>query len=297
MAGSDLHVNTRTKDGKTWGMLSLSSLGFIGKLFRNSHLQQLATFFMMFYDEKPVDWLIYNFLDTKDLTVFVSDRHVFHHIGRQSSLHGKEQHVVDYDFPRLYALREEKSRSTKKPLSEKPKPINPPAVFYSTMGDNQYYSPDALYNTPHGLYWAEAANKSAYFTVSFRHYQVLHNIRIETGTKEHPGDILHHASLVAGLKTRLKGKSVPQQRIACTNDVHLGTFVNGRVEVRVNNTDAVACVSVIVEQAQDEWVIFNIFNINSTDTGRSTSGRKGNRAPPEDEAVKRVLRDQQQRLR
>jgi hypothetical protein len=42
----------------SWLMLEFSSLGFISKLFRTADLPMITEFLLMFYREKPVDWLL-----------------------------------------------------------------------------------------------------------------------------------------------------------------------------------------------------------------------------------------------
>ena len=39
--------------------------GYIGKLFHNHDLPSLVQFYLMFYNDKPVDWLLDDFLKTK----------------------------------------------------------------------------------------------------------------------------------------------------------------------------------------------------------------------------------------
>ena len=285
---------SRDKLSKIWGMISLSSLGFIGKLFRSCHLQQLAAFFVMFHDEKPVDWLIYNFLDTKDLTIFLSETHIFHHIGTQSSLHGKQQSLVDLDFPRLYAVRQYLANKGSPPAERIGPRINPPAMLFSTMGENKYYSPQAFYNTPDGIYWAESVKNSTHFTVLFRNYQLLEGVSIITGMAEHPGDVIRGANLYAGtriLKAKkyvsIDGEMVRQS--TCTNDVLLGKFENGRVGVRLQSALQAACLSVVVTESQKSWAIFNQIHINSKDSGKSTTDRKNAPRRPDVESVKHQL--------
>uniref|UniRef100_A0A183EWE0 CCR4-NOT transcription complex subunit 11 n=1 Tax=Gongylonema pulchrum TaxID=637853 RepID=A0A183EWE0_9BILA len=45
-------------EAEDWLMLEFSSLGFIGKLFRSSDLTLLTQFIALFYQVKPVDWLL-----------------------------------------------------------------------------------------------------------------------------------------------------------------------------------------------------------------------------------------------
>lgn len=49
--------------GKHWVMASFSSLGFIGKLFNNSHIPKLAEFLLTFSTEAPCDWLVWVWID------------------------------------------------------------------------------------------------------------------------------------------------------------------------------------------------------------------------------------------
>ena len=49
--------------GKHWVMASFSSLGFIGKLFNNSHVPKLAEFLLTFSTEAPCDWLVWVWID------------------------------------------------------------------------------------------------------------------------------------------------------------------------------------------------------------------------------------------
>ena len=49
--------------GKHWVMASFSSLGFIGKLFNNTHLPKLAEFLLTFSAEAPCDWLVWVWID------------------------------------------------------------------------------------------------------------------------------------------------------------------------------------------------------------------------------------------
>lgn len=58
-------VSKQTVLSKDWIILDFCSLGFIGKLFKSADLSQLILFFVMFYNDKPIDWLLDNFVQTK----------------------------------------------------------------------------------------------------------------------------------------------------------------------------------------------------------------------------------------
>ena len=45
-------------------VIDYCQLGFIGKLFKSTDLPTLIQFFLMFYNDKPVDWLLENVIQT-----------------------------------------------------------------------------------------------------------------------------------------------------------------------------------------------------------------------------------------
>ena len=49
---------------KSWFVIEFCSLGFIGKLFKSTDLPWLVQFLLMFYNDKPVDWLLDDLLRT-----------------------------------------------------------------------------------------------------------------------------------------------------------------------------------------------------------------------------------------
>ena len=104
-----------------WFMLNFCQLGFIGKLFRTRDLPTLIQFFLMFYSDKPVDWLLYDIMSTKACNPAgrypdqkakdpkscekeISKIRIeykpslFQHIGTHSSLNGKIQKMTDKNF-------------------------------------------------------------------------------------------------------------------------------------------------------------------------------------------------------
>ena len=114
----------KTSAKQDWFMINFCQLGFIGKLFRTKDLPTLIRFFLMFYSDKPVDWLLYDIMSTK--VCQPADRYpvnskpiakgcekeinkirieykpsLFQHIGRQSSLIGKIQNMTDNSFGKI----------------------------------------------------------------------------------------------------------------------------------------------------------------------------------------------------
>lgn len=50
---------------EAWKIIEFSQLGFIGKLFKTNELSLFINFFLMFANDKPVDWLYDIALDVK----------------------------------------------------------------------------------------------------------------------------------------------------------------------------------------------------------------------------------------
>ncbi|KAK1343183.1 hypothetical protein QTO34_015960 [Cnephaeus nilssonii] len=101
-----------------WFYIEFSVLGFIGKLFKSENLTDFIQFFLMFYKDKPIDWLLGDIFKVKMCNpgeTFVSmflfckyqekcvERNkqirirykpsLFQHVGIQSSYRGTEQYL------------------------------------------------------------------------------------------------------------------------------------------------------------------------------------------------------------
>ncbi|XP_011529966.1 alpha-1,3-mannosyl-glycoprotein 4-beta-N-acetylglucosaminyltransferase-like protein MGAT4D isoform X10 [Homo sapiens] len=90
-----------------WFFIEFSMLGFIGKLFRSEDLTHFVRFFLMFYKEKPIDWLLNDIFQVKvcdageDLRNCMKRKKqiriqykpsLFQHVGIHSSFPRKEQY-------------------------------------------------------------------------------------------------------------------------------------------------------------------------------------------------------------
>ena len=50
-----------------WMILEFSQLGFIGKMFKSLDLSVIVEFILMFYRDKPIDWLLDHILSGRKL--------------------------------------------------------------------------------------------------------------------------------------------------------------------------------------------------------------------------------------
>ena len=89
---------------KNWIVIEFCKLGFIGKMFKSSNLSMFVQFFITFFKDKPVDWLLSDVISTKVCTPKMDAKacqlaknkkwirypvSLFKHIGVHSSLKGK----------------------------------------------------------------------------------------------------------------------------------------------------------------------------------------------------------------
>ncbi|CAD7076635.1 unnamed protein product [Hermetia illucens] len=106
----------RTATKSMWFVLDFCQLGFIGKMFKSAELPWLITFFQMFYNDKPVDWLLDHLIETRVCNWEKDQKHckqekakywihykpsLFQHIGTTSSLKGKVQKLKDKQFGKI----------------------------------------------------------------------------------------------------------------------------------------------------------------------------------------------------
>ena len=95
-------------------VLEFSELGFIGKLFKSEDLRQFITHALLFFEDKPIDWIFQDFFKEKicaptddpkvcrkrvDMSIYKKfHRSQFRHVGAISSLGGKVQELFDFKF-------------------------------------------------------------------------------------------------------------------------------------------------------------------------------------------------------
>ena len=94
-------LNQKTDE---WILLEFSQLGFIGKLFKTTDIPSIIQFIIMFYKDKPIDWLLDHYVYVRVCNLDKDAKHcqrqkesvrirfkpsLFQHVGTHSSLPGK----------------------------------------------------------------------------------------------------------------------------------------------------------------------------------------------------------------
>ncbi|EHA97912.1 Alpha-1,3-mannosyl-glycoprotein 4-beta-N-acetylglucosaminyltransferase B [Heterocephalus glaber] len=113
-----------------WMILEFSQLGFTGKMFKSLDLSLIVEFILMFYRDKPIDWVLDPILWVKVCNPEKDAKHcdrqkanlwvrfkpsLFQYVGTNSSLAGKIQKLKDKDFGKE-ALRKEHVNPPAEPL-------------------------------------------------------------------------------------------------------------------------------------------------------------------------------------
>ncbi|XP_070612743.1 alpha-1,3-mannosyl-glycoprotein 4-beta-N-acetylglucosaminyltransferase-like protein MGAT4D [Erythrolamprus reginae] len=176
-----------------WIILEFSHLGFIGKLFRCRDLPLIVEFFLMFYKDKPIDWLLDHLISVKvcnpekngkDCQSRKSNLRVrykpslFQHVGFYSSLTGKTQRLRDKDFDKT-SFR---------------KHVNPPAKMKTSLKAYQRFTLEKAYNGLE-IFWALAPKAGDYILFIFEEPLKIIRYLFRSGNSDHRRDILFNATV------------------------------------------------------------------------------------------------------
>ncbi|XP_070804793.1 alpha-1,3-mannosyl-glycoprotein 4-beta-N-acetylglucosaminyltransferase-like protein MGAT4D [Pituophis catenifer annectens] len=182
------------KLSQEWIVLEFSRLGFIGKLFRCKDLPLIVEFFLMFYKDKPIDWLLDHLISVKvcnpekngkDCESRKSNLRIrykpslFQHVGFHSSLTGKTQKLRDEDFVKTSLVK---------------KHINPPAKMKTSLKVFQQFTLEKAYNGLE-IFWAFAPKAGDYILFNFEEPLKIIRYLIRSGNSEHRKDILFNATV------------------------------------------------------------------------------------------------------
>ena len=255
-----------------WLMIEFSSLGFIGKLFRSGDLSTLVEFFLMFYKEKPNDWLLDHIFWVKVCHPEKTAKHckkekaklrikfkpsLFQHIGKESSLKGKKQTLVDKEFK-------------KQPLFHAH--VNPKAVIKTDFEEYQKFTAERGYL---GLtyFWALSPLKNSVLRVLFSGPERIDRFCFKSGNVEHPADKLVNGTVEViphstykkyvdnGVAEPLKNK----RGVYLDEDyVRVGSFdstgvASGRIPKSVKPISELRIR--VTENVLKNWVLISEFNI------------------------------------
>ncbi|XP_067850052.1 alpha-1,3-mannosyl-glycoprotein 4-beta-N-acetylglucosaminyltransferase B-like isoform X2 [Heptranchias perlo] len=249
-----------------WMVLEFSQLGFIGKLFKSPDLTLIVEFIIMFYKDKPIDWLLDHILWVKVCNPEKDTKHcdrqkanlrirykpsLFQHVGTHSSLAGKLQPLRDKDFRKKLLY---KGHS------------NPTAELTSSLKIYQHYSLDKAYRGD-DFFWTFTPTAGDF--IKFRFFQSLKVERylFRSGNVEHPGDKLFNTTVevLPADKSEVEKKSLqnsntkyPKYEETDDGYLRIGAFRNGIAEGEVDaSIGKIEAIRLSILSESPVWVLLS----------------------------------------
>lgn len=257
--------NQKTTD---WLLLEFSQLGFIGKLFKTYNLPWVVEFFLMFFKDKPIDWLLDNIFYVKYCSPEHDMKHcarmtaeyrrrykpsLFQHIGVQSSLKGKVQKLKDKDF--------------RFKMGKTVNYINPNAEVSTSLEVYKRYSFDKVY-MGESFFWATQPKKGDAVNMKFIPPIVIDKYVFLSGAPEHPGDKFYNTTVEVlpqdhvNKKGGILDNKSHSHNYKMTDDKYLviGEFIGtsgvaeGTIDIKLGNISA---IRLVIQAPSESWVILN----------------------------------------
>ncbi|XP_051473968.1 alpha-1,3-mannosyl-glycoprotein 4-beta-N-acetylglucosaminyltransferase-like protein MGAT4D [Apus apus] len=251
------------KQSQEWMILEFSQLGFIGKLFKSEDLPLIVEFFLMFYKDKPIDWLIDHLLwvkvcnPEKDATHCEKEKaklrirakpSLFQHMGTYSSLAGKIQNLKDKDFGKNVLHKAHN---------------NPPAKLYTSLRIYQQYTLEKVYEGK-DCFWAFSPMEGDYISFTFLNPLKVEKYFFRSGNVEHPGDKLFNTTVEMLPADEMLRKELVDNgskfKYPATKDGYLqiGAFENGIAEGSINRSiGKIQAIRLSINSDSPVWVILS----------------------------------------
>ncbi|KAJ6667895.1 hypothetical protein lerEdw1_016216 [Lerista edwardsae] len=251
------------------GVLKEKFLAFgniLGKMFKSLDLSLIVEFLLMFYKDKPIDWLLDHILWVKVCNPEKDAKHcdrqkanlrirfkpsLFQHVGTHSSLAGKIQKLKDKDFGKQ-ALRKEH--------------VNPPAEVSTSLKTYQHFSLEKAY-LREDFFWAFTPTAGDF--VRFRFFKPLRIERFffRSGNIEHPEDKLFNTTVeVLPFDSLQSDKEALQEGRATafkyqrTSDgyIQIGSFSKGIAEGEVDPSfGPLEAIRLTIQTDSPVWIILS----------------------------------------
>ncbi|XP_066956385.1 alpha-1,3-mannosyl-glycoprotein 4-beta-N-acetylglucosaminyltransferase A isoform X3 [Macrobrachium rosenbergii] len=226
----------KTSEKKNWFVLDFCQLGFIGKMFKCVELPYLVQFFIMFYNDKPVDWLLDYLIQTKICNLDKDTKHckkakenvwihfkpsLFQHIGTHSSLKGKVQKLKDKTAVGIPVANSHNVKKYRKGLKDKQfgkvqlyfPHDNPSAVVETQIKPYKTYTLQRAYRGE-SYFWGLLPQQGDMLQFTFDPPIVIKGYLFRSGNVEHPSDRFYNTTV----------EVLPVQPLSNLEDVQSGKY-------------------------------------------------------------------------
>ncbi|XP_059087037.1 alpha-1,3-mannosyl-glycoprotein 4-beta-N-acetylglucosaminyltransferase A-like [Tigriopus californicus] len=247
-----------------WFLIDYCQLGFIGKLFKASDLPMLIQFFLMFYNDKPVDWLLENVLQTmvckldQDYKKCRKEKNklwlhykpsLFQHIGTHSSLKGKVQKLKDKQFGKIAMFVPH---------------FNPPARVQTAIKHYKSYSITRAYQGE-TFYWGLVPQEGDTILFYLTPPTPLTEFKFISGNAEHPSDRFLNTDIEIFISED-ENSRVPGT-FSRTSDGYatVGKFdANGVAAGKLDPTwGPISHLRISIHSSSDNWVILSEIHLKT----------------------------------
>ncbi|KFM78820.1 Alpha-1,3-mannosyl-glycoprotein 4-beta-N-acetylglucosaminyltransferase B, partial [Stegodyphus mimosarum] len=257
---------------KEWMILDFCQLGFIGKMFKCVDLSKLITFFIIFHNDKPVDWLLDHVVQTKvcrfdkdpkdckkrkDQVWLHNKPSLFQHVGTHSSLKGKVQKLKDKQFGKLSLHHPHK---------------NPDADVKTTLKAYKSYSAVRAYKGD-TFFWSLLPQPGDILAFHFHNPVLIDRYLFRSGNAEHPEDKFFNTTVEILPVSYSEDQPYPK-----TKDGFLivGQFKDTTGVAEGNISSTVGYVKVMrlyVHSESDRWAILSEIHIQPVESKLGIFGR------------------------
>uniref|UniRef100_A0A8C2EGH0 Alpha-1,3-mannosyl-glycoprotein 4-beta-N-acetylglucosaminyltransferase B n=1 Tax=Cyprinus carpio TaxID=7962 RepID=A0A8C2EGH0_CYPCA len=249
-----------------WMILEFSQLGFIGKMFKSLDLPLIVEFMLMFYKDKPIDWLLDHIMWVKVCNPEKDAKHcdrqkanlrirfkpsLFKHVGTHSSLAGKIQKLKDKDFGKQTLHKGH---------------ANPLAEVTTSLKTYQHFTLEKAY-LGEDFFWAFTPVAGDFIRIRFFTPVRVERYFFRSGNIEHPGDKLFNTTVevlpfdnIQSEKEALKEGREKTPKYQRTEDgfVRIGKFDNGIAEGEVDASfGPLEALRLSVRTDSPVWVILS----------------------------------------
>lgn len=260
----------KTSEKKNWFVLDFCQLGFIGKMFKCVELPYLVQFFIMFYNDKPVDWLLDYLIQTKICNLDKDSKHckkakenvwihykpsLFQHIGTHSSLKGKVQKLKDKQFGKIQLFFPHD---------------NPTAIVDTEIKPYKTYTLQRAYRGE-SYFWGLLPQRGDKLNFNFEPPVVLKGFLFRSGNVEHPSDRLYNTTVeVLPTQTLSNLPDYQKGKLKVTEDSYIivGDFDDmGVAEGTIDETfGEIKTLRLSVHVESDNWAILSEIHIETQDS-------------------------------
>ena len=236
-------ISSQVKD---WPILDVSAMGHVAKVYKSKDLENIASYFFLMYDEKPVDLLVGHWRTIKNPEnprVILPEGSFFQHRGNRSSLREKKwkKNIWNDRYFDVY--------------DHKYKGLNPPADVSSSIASNKGNPQDA-YRSGFGYFWGKHVKMNDHVTVKFNSAVNVKQVFVDTGSNLALKDLLKFGVLQASFAS--SGGAIST---SCGEFKTVGSFVGGKANVTLHDSQKIDCLRILVTQHQSEYIFLREIDV------------------------------------